>query len=49
MAGGRSVAWVRVRAARTLGADRWQVMRFVVLPSALPEMLTGIRIGLDIG
>ncbi|BBI91634.1 putative taurine transporter subunit [Serratia symbiotica str. Tucson] len=49
MAGVRSVARVRVRAARTLGANRWQVLRFVVLPSALPEMLTGIRIGLGVG
>ncbi|MFS7185180.1 taurine ABC transporter permease TauC [Serratia proteamaculans] len=49
VAGVRSVAQVRVRAARTLGANRWQVLRFVVLPSALPEILTGIRIGLGVG
>lgn len=46
VAGVRSVAQVRVRA---LGANRWQVLRFVVLPSALPEILTGIRIGLGVG
>lgn len=46
MAGVRSVVLVRVRAARTLEANRWPLLRFVVLPSALPEMLTGIRIGL---
>ncbi|HDJ1441008.1 TPA: taurine ABC transporter permease TauC [Serratia rubidaea] len=49
VAGVRSVAQVRVRAARALGANRWQVLRFVVLPSALPEILTGIRIGLGVG
>lgn len=49
VAGVRSVAQVQVRAARTLGANRWQVLRFVVLPSALPEILTGIRIGLGVG
>ncbi|CNI39197.1 taurine transporter subunit [Yersinia massiliensis] len=49
VAGVRSVAQVRVRAARALGASRWQVLRFVVLPSALPEILTGIRIGLGVG
>lgn len=49
VAGVRSVAQVRVRAARALGATRWQVLRFVVLPSALPEILTGIRIGLGVG
>ena len=49
VAGVRSVAQVRVRAARALGATRWQVLRFVVLPSALPEILTGIRVGLGVG
>ncbi|PHZ27134.1 taurine transporter subunit [Yersinia bercovieri] len=49
VAGVRSVAEVRVRAAQALGASRWQVLRFVVLPSALPEILTGIRIGLGVG
>lgn len=49
VAGVRSVAHVRVRAARALGASRWQVLWFVVLPSALPEILTGIRIGLGVG
>ncbi|EFE97369.1 taurine ABC transporter permease TauC [Serratia odorifera] len=49
VAGVRSVAQVRLRAARALGANRWQVLRFVVLPNALPEILTGIRIGLGVG
>lgn len=49
VAGVRSVAQVRVRAAQALGASRWQVLRYVVLPSALPEILTGIRIGLGVG
>jgi len=49
LAGVRSVSQVRVRAAQALGANRWQVLRFVVLPSALPEILTGIRIGLGVG
>ncbi|MDQ9130302.1 taurine ABC transporter permease TauC [Serratia fonticola] len=49
VAGVRSVAQVRIRAAQALGASRWQLLRFVVLPSALPEILTGIRIGLGVG
>lgn len=49
VAGVRSVAQVRIRAAQALGANRWQLLRFVVLPSALPEILTGIRIGLGVG
>ncbi|MNP59928.1 putative aliphatic sulfonates transport permease protein SsuC [compost metagenome] len=40
---------MRIRAAQALGANRWQLLRFVVLPSALPEILTGIRIGLGVG
>ncbi|WP_431224689.1 taurine ABC transporter permease TauC [Serratia sp. L9] len=49
LAGVRSVAQVRIRAAQALGASRWQLLRFVVLPSALPEILTGLRIGLGVG
>ena len=32
--------------ALALGASRWQVTRFVVLPSVLPELFTGIRLAL---
>jgi len=49
LAGMRSVSPVRIRAARSLGANNWQLLRFVLLPSALPEILTGIRIGLGVG
>lgn len=48
-AGVRSVEQVRVRAAQALGASRWQVLWYVVLPNALPEILTGLRIGLGVG
>lgn len=37
-----------VEAARALGATRWQVLRDVVLPSALPEILTGIRLAVGV-
>lgn len=33
-----------VEAARALGASKWQVLRDVVIPSALPETFTGIRL-----
>lgn len=49
VAGVSSVAQARIRAAQALGANRWQLLRFVVLPNALPEILTGIRIGLGVG
>jgi ABC-type nitrate/sulfonate/bicarbonate transport system permease component len=34
-----------VRAAQSLGAGSWQLFRRVILPAALPEILTGIRLG----
>jgi taurine transport system permease protein len=48
-AGVRSVSQERVNAALSLGATRFQLLREVVLPSALPEILTGIRISLGVG
>ena len=47
--GVRRVEPSRLRAAQALGATRWQLMRFVVLPSAAPDVLTGIRIGVGVG
>ncbi|MEE4159757.1 taurine ABC transporter permease TauC [Pseudomonas viridiflava] len=47
--GVRTVDPTRVRAAQSLGATRWQLIRHVILPSALPDILTGIRIGLGVG
>ena len=48
-AGVRSVSQERVNAALSLGATRLQLLRDIVLPSALPEILTGIRISLGVG
>lgn len=39
----------QIRAAQSLGANRWQLLRHVILPAALPDILTGIRIGLGAG
>lgn len=47
--GVRRVEPSRLRAAQALGATRWQLMRFVILPSAAPDVLTGIRIGVGVG
>ncbi|MEY8772046.1 taurine ABC transporter permease TauC [Erwinia sp. ACCC 02193] len=49
LAGVKSAQQVRLRAAQSLGASRWQTLWFVVLPGALPEVLTGLRIGLGVG
>ena len=48
-AGVRSLPLERVNAARSLGASRLQLFLAVVLPSALPEILTGVRIAFGIG
>lgn len=45
-AGARSCLEDSVRAAQTLGASRFQIFRFVVLPSALPQIVTGMRVAL---
>lgn len=48
-AGVRGVNRDRISAARALGASKAQVIRYVVLPSALPSILTGLRIALGTG
>jgi taurine transport system permease protein len=47
--GVRNVDPSKIRAAQSLGASQAQLIRYVILPSALPEILTGIRIGLGVG
>lgn len=47
--GVRSVAIEQIHAAYSMGASRWQVVRHIVLKSALPEILTGMRIGIGFG
>ncbi|MFQ2093421.1 taurine ABC transporter permease TauC [Aeromonas taiwanensis] len=49
LAGVQSANAVRVRAAQALGASRSQVLWHVILPGALPDILTGLRIGLGVG
>lgn len=38
-----------VRAARSLGAGEWNVMKRVALKAALPQIVTGVRVGLGVG
>ncbi|GAC1327690.1 MAG: taurine ABC transporter permease TauC [Beijerinckiaceae bacterium] len=35
-----------LRASATLGASRWQTFRFVIFPSALPQIMTGLRLAM---
>lgn len=46
VAGVEGIRQERVDAARALGASRWQVVRFVTLPSVLPQLFTGTRLAL---
>ena len=48
MEGVRDVEPQLVRAARTLGAGRFQIIWTVVLPAALPSMFVGLRVGTGI-
>jgi taurine transport system permease protein len=48
-AGVKSVTIEQINAVYSMGASRWQVIRHVVLPAALPEILTGMRIAIGFG
>jgi taurine transport system permease protein len=47
--GVRSVSTEQIHAAYSMGASRLQVIRHVILKSALPEIFTGMRIGIGVG
>lgn len=49
VSGVRRVDRARIQAVRCLGASNAQVVRHVILPSALPDILTGLRIALGVG
>jgi taurine transport system permease protein len=48
-AGVRSVTIEQINAAYSMGASKWQVIFHVVIPAAMPEILTGMRIGIGFG
>jgi taurine transport system permease protein len=48
-AGVRSVTVEQINAARSLGASQFQVVWHVILPAAMPEILTGMRIAIGFG
>lgn len=49
IAGVRRTSPILVDVAKTFGADEKQTASKVIIPSALPEVLTGLRIGLGVG
>jgi NitT/TauT family transport system permease protein len=46
LAGASAVEEQHLRAARCMGAGRLALLRFVYLPSALPSVFTGLKVGL---
>jgi len=48
-AGVRSVTIEQINAAYSMGASKWQVIRYVVIPAAMPEILTSMRIAIGFG
>jgi taurine transport system permease protein len=48
-AGIRSATQEQINAAYSMGASQWQVIRHVMLPAALPEILVGMRIAIGFG
>ena len=46
IAGVRNTPSQRIRVAQCLGANRFQLFFYTILPSALPEIFTGMRIGI---
>ena len=47
--GVRRVPRIYINAIRTLGASQWRIVRDVILPGALPNIATGMRLGLAYG
>ncbi len=43
-----SVKLSKVHVAYSLGASKWQVLRYVILPNALPEIFTGLRTSMGV-
>ena len=47
-AGVSGVRISKVHAAYSLGASKWQVMRYVIVPNSLPEIFTGARVAMGV-
>ena len=48
-AGVRSVSQEQIHAAYSMGASQRQVIRYVIVPAAMPEILTAMRIAIGFG
>ena len=43
-AGASGTQLSKIHAAHSLGASKWQILRYVIFPNSLPEILTCIRV-----
>ena len=43
-AGASGTQLSKIHASHSLGASRWQILRYVIFPNSLPEILTGVRV-----
>jgi len=46
MTGVLSVEEDKIRSARSMGASEWQILLYVVIPSTIPYMFTGVRLAM---
>ena len=47
-AGASGTQLSKIHAAHSLGASKWQILRRVIFPNSLPEILTGIRVAVGV-
>ncbi len=47
-AGASGTQLSKIHAAHSLGASKWQILKEVIFPNSLPEILTGIRVAIGV-
>lgn len=47
-AGVSGINIAKVHAAYSLGANKWQILRYVIMPNSLPEIFTGARVAMGV-
>lgn len=45
-AGASGTQLSKIHASHSLGASNWQILRYVIFPNSLPEILTGVRVSI---
>lgn len=49
ISGVQSISHDYYNAARSMGASRWTILRRIIIPGSLPDVLTGMRLALSAG